>query len=304
MNSCLLKIALFTLYTVAVSSCREGASENPKASNSIGQCDPDFPEPRAISASGDSVLLARSGDTIWYITNRVGGFGEDRFFLHLLTDPGEFINEDFDLSSHKVYEVACYGSNFTIFRHVVPGSSGYQLRTGQFIKSGSEWVKLYQLNTKHNIPIRYTKLKVCSKIGPALRELAIQVPFRQALEEGVFFKVRRNTYLLLGEEFSYVINYPEDPGKKFMFHFIRKDRSFINRSFSTDDSGLGECLEYDDLKVKRITNPRGETIEAIRVGLFSDRGNEWTQVLEFSRIKNNPLLKYDGELQKFRTHDK
>jgi hypothetical protein len=110
-----------------------------------------------------------------------------------------------------------------------------------------------------------------------------------------FFKTSQNLYILLNDDFIYFLA-PKDYqiDSKFMLHYIKDDYTFINSSFYFKDFKIQDCLN-EDIHIARLPLPRKEEYSKIRIGQFTKTENIWVQEFLPEKIKNNPLLKFNGE---------
>jgi hypothetical protein len=233
---------------------------------------------------------------IYLFTNARKGFSENKFLLHYIDSNDNFLNHDFHKNSFLVNDsLISKFKNFEILKLPMKVDNYKSIRLGQFQRDDHNkpknlWVKKI---SKLDIERRSHFYK-----DEFIKHLSINLlkeNFQNSLKTKSFFKTSQNLYILLNDDFIYFLA-PKDYqiDSKFMLHYIKDDYTFINSSFYFKDFKIQDCLN-EDIYIARLPLPRKEEYSKIRIGQFTKTENIWVQEFLPEKIKNNPLLKFNGE---------
>lgn len=119
--------------------------------------------------------------------------------------------------------------------------------------------------------------------------------FERDLKSGSFFKNSEHFYILLTEDVFYIISSDANNlSYKFMVHFVFKDNTFENHSFTFTEKEID--TSFEDFRVAKINIPSGYFFK-FRIGQYNSKGNVWAQEFSPTEAMANPLLKYNNEFE-------
>ena len=249
----------------------------------------------------EDIGLSLYHDDIYYIHRNRKGFDSNKFLLHLIKEDNSFVNKDFLKDSFVVKDnVKGIFKNLDIIHRKIDYYNYDQIRTGQFrrLEDGSTqniWSKQARIENVINKNEIY-KNQIEDIVGINL----VHENFESVLTKGVFFKIYKGFYLLLSEDYGYLIMLPNSSVKeKIMWHLIKEDNTFDNFSFNYWENQIDEELEFpfSDYQISKVYIPRETFYIKLRVGQFNADGNIWVQEIMLEEVKKNDLLKYNGELR-------
>lgn len=119
-------------------------------------------------------------------------------------------------------------------------------------------------------------------------------------EKGIFFKVKNDFYLWYHSNQLYVILKTDDRDLRFLLHILNEDGTFINKDFRIKGK-TSKDLSFIKEHIVAKTKFDSKYLDGkIRIGLYvKDEGINkilWTKIIDMSLVKENELLKYNGEL--------
>lgn len=250
----------------------------------------------------DKISVLVYQNDLYLFSEEEKGFSNNKFMFHLIKEDLSFINMDFSKSEAKIKDsVLSLFNEFEILRRSFNPKDGKSIRIGQFIKENGGnknlWVRKVDMKEIENRKGNYN-----NELDKIIGLNVLHDDFENTLRTKPFFKSKEGFYVLLSDNFLYLIASGESSIKdKIMMHFIREDNTFSNHSFYFEENRYQDRLSnpYHTLKIAKVRIPiEDNPFIKIRLGQFDNSGNKWVEVISIKEIWENELLRYANDFEK------
>jgi hypothetical protein len=223
-----------------------------------------------------------------------------RIMFHEINTNGTFTNKDFnstvlkpDSSQIKNGQTIFYGSNN------IDVSPNTKIRIGEYYRSDNlQPIDIWSTEFVY-LPVKhYDNIKRASKflgINP-------KIPYMNYVKNnGVFFKTSGELYLWIIDDTIFFIR-KKIPGNKnkVMFHILMGN-TFMNLDFDFSTNLSNKLLLSSSFEIAELKTSKDIFSYNIRIGEYvvehSKNKNLWAQQIDMSKVKNNELLKFHGDIE-------
>lgn len=277
-------------------SCNSNDNKTNKLTNTVEDKNLNIALTKGYFIQENEISISVHQNTIYLLTNANKGFDDNKFLLHYIDSTRNFINKDFYKNQYQIPDSLLFKfKNLNVIKIPMLKGSYESIRIGQFKrdennKTQNVWTKEIYLKD-----FKSRKFVYKNQLSDLISYNLLKENFEMSLRHNTFFKTSENLYILYEDDFIYFLAPNIFPTKeKFMLHFINEENTFLNYSFFFEEFQFQEYLEKDIL-IARIPTPNFNTYYKIRIGQFNSEGNLWVQEFIPMDIKNNPLLRYNGE---------
>lgn len=241
----------------------------------------------------DSSNILITKDSLFYFVDKLSNKGETTFKLHVINNDTVLI-KDFTLNNqYRTDRFSGQPKSLQIYGVPLDNGSYQKLLLGEYYIDDGKIIE----NWKSTIPkkhINSIKYKYKDELDEFIGDDLILSELRCQFSHSPYFENDKGFGFLLGEKFIYILKPTDHTTRgKFMFHFIREDKTFVNESFDFDNPENFITLQWDKILMNVVKIPYNSSdCDRVRIGEYTSNGNIWVQFFNITEVKGNPLLRY------------